>query len=160
MTWLFGLLGFAIGVLAGALAYKQLMSDEVKVKSLEDQLRNLEKEHEAYKDNVHSHFNNTATLLNNLTDSYRDVYRHIASGAQALCPEYISDQLTHSAREQDSLTRDTFSSKLEQSVTEDLSPPRDYADKTSPDQKGNLSEGYGLEKVDVKETREKDGDSI
>lgn len=160
MTWLFGLLGFAIGVLAGALAYKQLMSDEVKVKSLEDQLRNLEKEHEAYKDNVHSHFNNTATLLNNLTDSYRDVYRHIASGAQALCPEYISDQLTHSAREQDSLTRDTFSSEPEQTAADEVAPPRDYADKTSPDQKGNLSEDYGLEKVDANEAREKGSEQV
>jgi len=146
MTWLIGLLGFAIGIIVGAAAYKQLMSDEAKVKTLEDQLHNLEREHEAYKDNVHSHFNNTATLLNNLTDSYREVYRHVASGAQALCPEYISEQLTHSAKAQDSLTRDTFAGDPGNPEAEEIVPPRDYADKTDPDGKGSLAEDYGLDK--------------
>jgi hypothetical protein len=142
MIWLVGLLCFAIGLLVGALAYKQLKSDAAKVKLLEEQLENLEREHESYKDNVHSHFNNTATLLNNLTDSYREVYRHMAAGAQALCPEYISEQLSHSARNQDALTRDVFSGNQQ----EEVKPPRDYADKTSPDQKGHLAEDYGLDK--------------
>ena len=143
MTVVVGLLAFVVGGVVGALVFKQLRSDEAKVRMLEEQLENLEREHESYKDNVHTHFNNTATLLNNLTDSYREVYRHMAAGAQALCPEYISEQLTHSARAQDSLTRDTHSEAGETDVT----PPRDYADKASPDQKGHLSEDYGLDKV-------------
>ena len=142
MTLLVGLISFAVGLLVGALVYKQLKSDEAKVRMLEEQLENVEREYESYKDNVHSHFNNTATLLNNLTDSYREVYRHMASGAQALCPEYISEQLSHSARTQDSLTRDNFTDGAQEAV----SPPRDYADR-NPDQKGHLSEDYGLEKV-------------
>lgn len=145
MTWLIGLISFAVGLVVGAVVYKILKSDEAKVKLLEEQLEALEREHETYKDNVHSHFNNSATLLNNLTDSYREVYRHMATGAQALCPEYISDQLSHSARAQEALTRDTFGEAAE----EEPAPPRDYAAKTSPDQKGHLSEDYGLDKVDV-----------
>jgi len=145
MIWLTGILAFVTGLIVGAVVYKQLKSDEARVKSLEEQLEALELEHESYKDNVHSHFNNTANLLNNLTDSYRDVYRHMAAGAQSLCPEYISEQLTHSAKEQESLTRDTFAETPE----EPPAPPRDYAAKSSPDQKGSLSEDYGLDKVDV-----------
>lgn len=143
MTLLVGLISFAVGLLVGALVYKQLKSDEAKVRTLEEQLENIEREYESYKDNVHSHFNNSATLLNNLTDSYREVYRHMAVGAQALCPEYISEQLSHSAKAQDSLTRDTFNDDAHN----DVMPPRDYADKTSPDQKGHLAEDYGLKKV-------------
>ena len=143
MTWLTGLVIFIIGLGVGALLYKQLKSDEARVRSLEEQLENLEKEYETYKDNVHSHFNNTATLLNNLTDSYREVYRHMAAGAQALCPDYISEQLSHSARNQEALTRDDFTDGQDRAV----SPPLDYATKVSPDQKGNLSEDYGLDKV-------------
>ena len=143
MIWLVGFICFAIGLVVGAIAYQQLKSDEAKVRMLEEQLENLEREHETYKDNVHSHFNNTATLLNNLTDSYREVYRHMAAGAQALCPEYISEQLNHSAKAQDALTRDTFTDQGVQSVM----PPRDYADRTGPDKKGHLSEDYGLDKI-------------
>lgn len=142
MTALIGLISFAVGLLVGALVYKQLKSDEAKVRMLEEQLENLERDYESYKDNVHSHFNNTATLLNNLTDSYREVYRHMAAGAQALCPEYISEQLSHSAKAQESLTRDSFADQAETAIV----PPRDYADKTSPDQKGHLAEDYGFSK--------------
>lgn len=143
MTWLIGLISFAVGLLVGAVLYKQLKSDEAKVRLLEEQLENVERDFESYKDNVHSHFNNTATLLNNLTDSYREVYRHMAAGAQALCPEYISEQLSHSAKAQESLTRDTFTEEAGDAIL----PPRDYADKSGPDQKGHLSEDYGLEKI-------------
>ncbi len=143
MTWLIGLISFAVGLLVGAVLYKQLKSDEAKVRMLEEQLENVERDFESYKDNVHSHFNNTATLLNNLTDSYREVYRHMAAGAQALCPEYISEQLSHSAKAQESLTRDTFTEEAGDAIL----PPRDYADKSGPDQKGHLSEDYGLEKI-------------
>ena len=143
MTWLIGLISFAVGLLVGAVLYKQLKSDEAKVRMLEEQLENVERDFESYKDNVHSHFNNTATLLNNLTDSYREVYRHMAAGAQALCPEYISEQLSHSAKAQESLTRDTFTEEAGDAIL----PPRDYADKSGPNQKGHLSEDYGLEKI-------------
>lgn len=148
MAWLIGLISFAIGLIVGAVIYKQLKSDEAKVKMLEEQLEALERDHEHYKSNVHSHFNNTAQLLNNLTDSYRDVYHHMASGAQALCPDYISEQLSHSAQAQESLTRDTFTNNAPvQNNPEELIPPRDYAAKSSPDQKGTLSEDYGLDKL-------------
>ena len=143
MTWLIGLISFVVGLLVGDVVYKQLKSDEAKVRMLEEQLENVEREFETYKDNVHSHFNNTATLLNSLTDSYREVYRHMAAGAQALCPEYISEQLSHSAQAQESLTRDTFTEETGDAVL----PPRDYADKSGPDRKGNLAEDYGLEKL-------------
>ena len=164
MIWLTGLLAFVTGLIVGAVVYKQFKSDEARVKHLEEKLASLEQEHEAYKDNVHSHFNNTANLLNNLTDSYREVYQHMAAGAQSLCPEYISQQLTHSAKEQEALTRDTFTDSpltdsASDSYTENYSenstdessetpaPPRDYATKSSPDQKGSLSEDYGLDKI-------------
>jgi uncharacterized membrane-anchored protein YhcB (DUF1043 family) len=143
MTWLIGLISFAVGLLVGALLYKQLKSDEAKVLMLEEQLENVERDLKSYKDNVHSHFNNTAALLNNLTDSYHEVYRHMAAGAQTLCPEYISEQLSHSAQAQESLTRDTFTQKSGDAVL----PPRDYADKSSHNLKGNLAEDYVLEKI-------------
>lgn len=50
-------------------------------------LKELETKHEKYRKQVDDHFVNTAVLFKGLTNQYRDVYRHIASGAGELCSE-------------------------------------------------------------------------
>lgn len=75
--------GIVIGIVLGfclSLLLKKRSDHGLKIKE-------LEAEHEKYHKQVDDHFVNTAVLLNGLTDQYRDVYRHIASGAGALCSE-------------------------------------------------------------------------
>ena len=146
MFWLIGIICFAIGLCTGALLFKQFKSDEARVRQLEQSLQSLQSEHDSYKENVHTHFSNTAELMNTLTDSYKEVYKHMALGAQSLCPEYISQQLSHSPQAQNMLASEEGFSADKQADT-DAAPPRDYATKASPDQKGNLAEDYGLEKM-------------
>ncbi|MDC0598512.1 YhcB family protein [Gammaproteobacteria bacterium] len=147
MTGLIATLCFAIGLCVGAVLFRQFKSDAAKVNLLEEKLKALQAEHEDYKNNVHSHFGTTAQLANNLTDSYRELYRQLASGAQSLCPESISNQLSLSAQAYDLLSANDESGSADESSTDPLFPPRDYATKVTPDQKGNLSEDYGLDKV-------------
>ncbi|PCI66309.1 MAG: hypothetical protein COB26_01170 [Piscirickettsiaceae bacterium] len=78
-------LGLLIGMIFGfftSLLFKKMSkgSDSAKVKE-------LEAEHEQYRKKVDDHFVNTAILFKGLTDQYRDVYRHIATGAGDLCSE-------------------------------------------------------------------------
>ena len=47
-------------------------------------VKELAAEKEAYQEQVVEHFKTTAELLNEMTDKYRDVYRHMAEGAQNL----------------------------------------------------------------------------
>lgn len=47
-------------------------------------VQELAKEKELYQEQVEEHFKETAELLNEMTDKYRDVYRHMAQGAQQL----------------------------------------------------------------------------
>ena len=47
-------------------------------------VKQLAEEKEAYQEQVVEHFKTTAELLNEMTDKYRDVYRHMAEGAQSL----------------------------------------------------------------------------
>lgn len=142
MTLIIGFGCFLGGAALGALLFKLLASDEVRVKNLETQLQALSEEHENYKSNVNGHFNTSAQLLNKLTDTYREVYLHMADGARSLCPDYISNQL--------SLTGDNRSLlERERGNTEDADagapvPPLDYAARTRPDQKGNLAEDFGF----------------
>ena len=47
-----------------------------------------------YKDSVNAHFQTTAGLLHDMTEQYRAVYEHMASGAQSLCdPETARTQI-------------------------------------------------------------------
>lgn len=75
------LLGLAIGF--GLSAW----FDRVKGGDDSAKIKELTSEHDKYRKQVDDHFVNTAVLLKGLTDQYRDVYRHIASGAGELCSE-------------------------------------------------------------------------
>lgn len=147
MIWIIGAGCFLGGGAIGALLFKILMSDEVRIRALEDQLQALSEEHENYKSSVHSHFNNSAQLLNKLTDSYRDVYMHLADGARSLCPDYISSQLNLSGDNRALLEKDASASGPYARITaqnQPLMPPLDYALKTDPGQKGQLADDFGL----------------
>lgn len=148
MSWIIGIVSFLVGTAAGALLFRTFRSDEVKVKELEGRLQKLSEEHENYKGSVHSHFNNSAKLLNDMTESYRNVYQHMAMGAQTLCPDYISSQLSLSSEAKALLDKDTFG--LNGSDAQNLHttpvPPLDYAAKPGPDKKSSFAEDYGIER--------------
>lgn len=139
MIWLVGLGCLLAGAVIGAVAYKVLMSDEAKVRALEEQLQTLSEEHEHYKGNVHSHFSNSAQLLGKLTDSYREVFMHMAEGARTLCPDYISSQMNLSAD-----TRSLLGQGDSKSNTP-LAPPLDYAARVEPTKKSGVDEDYGFD---------------
>ncbi len=50
-------------------------------------VKKLKAEHEKYRKQVDDHFVDTAFLFKGLTDQYRDVYQHIATGVTDLCSE-------------------------------------------------------------------------
>lgn len=159
MIWITGIAAFLVGAGTGALLYKLLRSDEARVKALESKLQELSEEHENYKSSVHSHFNGTARLLNEMTDSYRNVYQHLAKGAQNLCPDYISSQLSLENLGRPSLPQDDIASAAVGQAHTDTepepSPPLDYAarrdaapsskDEGAPDERATGSPGEKAE---------------
>jgi uncharacterized membrane-anchored protein YhcB (DUF1043 family) len=100
---------------------------------LEHRLNEAENRLSDYQDEVNDHFQQTADLVNNLTNSYREVHEHLAKGAQNLATADLSEQfLTTSA-----------APKLENDdiLPEDaaVEPPKDWAPES-----GTLSESFGL----------------
>lgn len=81
MAFIFGTLG------GGILVYFYLngSSSEEKGKIIES----MKQEEKEYREKVDSHFVQTAELFKNLTDQYRDVYKHMAEGADTLCSEEV-----------------------------------------------------------------------
>ena len=75
------ILGLGLGILLGRRASPAAQ----RQREAELKLDQVMQDKKAYEDEVVEHFADTATLLNNLTERYRDVHNHLAKGADKLC---------------------------------------------------------------------------
>ena len=79
-------IGFLSGLFIGAgIAFFILRAIMAKSSAVEK----LEEEHSKYREGVDAHFVKTAELFKDLTDQYRDVYQHMAQGADQLCSDEV-----------------------------------------------------------------------
>ena len=138
MTWLIAAVCLALGVVIGVAFANRLSTSPSRIRELEGQIQKLEDKHNQYRDNVSDHFSTTAELIQQMTESYKDVYQHLALGAQDLCSGEVASKLLPAAPDP----------VFEQHGDNELafSPPKDYAAKQNPGQKGALSEEFGLDK--------------
>lgn len=90
MAWNWGIsiITFAFGLGFGFLLATLLPPRGQRVRELEQQLENSQQELDSYRGKVNQHFQKTAELFEDMTDRYRAVYQHMASGAQTLCQEH------------------------------------------------------------------------
>jgi uncharacterized membrane-anchored protein YhcB (DUF1043 family) len=136
MFWLTGIVCLAAGLVAGLLIAKRISgSSPAKVAELEARVQELQRHHVQYRENVSQHFSTTAELVQHMTESYRDVYQHLAGGAQDLCTEDVAGKLLPAADQ----------SVFYYADDDSLEPPKDYAPKKAPGQSGALAENFGLD---------------
>lgn len=83
-VWLMGFGTLIGGGILGAIAYRNLNPARKDASNLKAELDQVRKEMESYKANVNSHFDKTSELVNELTQDYVKVYKHLAEGAQEL----------------------------------------------------------------------------
>ena len=83
MAWMSGAIVFAIGGGTGFYIARQI-KDKYTL-GLEKQLEATQNQLSEYQGEVNRHFLKTSLLFNKLTDNYREVYEHLATGAQKLC---------------------------------------------------------------------------
>ncbi len=129
------LLGVGLGI--GILIGRNTSPGAQKYRETERKLDQVLQDRKAYEDDVVQHFTETARLLNNLTESYREVHNQLAQGAANLCRDQGPVPLGRLENERDRAE-----------IPDDLiniRPPLDYAPKSSPDAKGVLSEEFGVE---------------
>jgi len=128
-----GATAFIIGCLLSLLLTKSLSPSEKKSRTLETRLKETEEKLNDYQQEVTDHFAQTAQLVNNLTQNYKEVHEHLAGSALKLANVDISRQLLDSGVN-DSQTDLGDSEK-------GFQPPKDWAPG-----EGALSEDYGLDK--------------
>ncbi len=128
------ILSFLMGWLTG----RNTSTAAQKCRDLAEKLERVVQDKKAYEDEVVEHFTATATLLNNLTESYREVHNHLAHGAATLCQGKgpVSMERLRNDRDPAEIPNDLVAPR----------PPLDYAPKHSPDEKGMLNEEFGLER--------------
>ena len=80
-----GLLFFALGLVIGCIATYLLISRHDQTRKLEAELDDLREKFADYRIQVTGHFMHTSELVQEMTQSYRAVYEHLAAGAQQLC---------------------------------------------------------------------------
>ncbi len=101
-------IGLLIGIGIGFFAGRSSMAKETKQKAeIESELWQTKREVEDYRHQVNHHFEKTAELMGNLTDSYKEmtlrykaVYEHLAHGAQTLASREVSKKLSASTIDQ------------------------------------------------------------
>ncbi|WP_293267049.1 DUF1043 family protein [Neptunomonas sp.] len=146
--WIIGVVALVIGALIGF-----LMGRAGDNSNEQEKLEDAKQELEDYKTKVAGHFEETADLVNKMTESYRGVYQHLATGAQALCDADTARSIESSMTPQLTAQAEVEVESSEPSTDSDagndnetlsaVEPPRDYAPK-QPDEEGTLSESYGL----------------
>lgn len=147
---------FLIGTLLGAAGCLLVMRQTRSESSIEKQLRELQEEFTAYRENVNQHFNQTAKLVNDLTNNYIAVQKHLNDAAESFAQPPKSFELDENETEklendqETILTLETPKPTAEEDAQFDagvsVEPPKDYAPK-SPKDKGTLAEDYGLQET-------------
>lgn len=127
---------FCLGGLVGAVISRSLLPPNGQ-RDLEERLRASRQELAQYQQDVAQHFAETSQLVNNLTQSYREVHEHLAQGAMELTNAEISQKMLNAG---EGYTSDNREDALAEMPFE---PPKDWAPK-KPGQAGTLSEEFGL----------------
>ena len=135
-------IALVIGMIAGALLHKTFHAGSAKNRRLESQIDQLNDRHTHYQAEVNSHFSKTAELLGKLNADYQKVFNHLAKGAERLGSDTEFRTNVTSKLEQNH--RPATENKALLAETKYADPPRDYAPKSDPEDKGMLAEDFGL----------------
>lgn len=132
-----------VGIVIGVLISRSGQTTNLRQRRVEQQIEELRSEYTRYQAQVNEHFMESAHLLRRFNDAYRDVNQHMARGANRLCndEEWMEE-----------LEQETSRARLEGVREDGVEPPRDYAPKSGPEEKGTLAEDFGLKKGDKSST--------
>ncbi|SEJ15522.1 MULTISPECIES: YhcB family protein [unclassified Pseudomonas] len=140
LVWLLPTIALIVGVAIGFFVARAL--PHAAPNSTQRQLDDVQERFDRYQNEVVTHFNSTANLVQKLSQSYQDVQEHLAEGADRLATDDLTRQRLLAALHPDALQAPRDRLTPPRTAAE---PPRDYAPK-APNTPGMLDEHYGLKK--------------
>ncbi|MDG2045998.1 MAG: DUF1043 family protein [Halioglobus sp.] len=138
ILWAMGAIIAIVGFWLGWLAGRRTSGTAKKYQETSQKLDQVMQDKKTYENEVVEHFTETAKLLNNLTDSYREVHNQLAAGAATLCQGEGPISLERTENNTDPTEIPAHLAHIQ--------PPLDYAPKGSPEEKGMLNEEFGLDR--------------
>ena len=127
--WIVGVLCLLIGLTLGWILSYAMTSRHGRTHQLQAELNQLKDHFRDYRDQVTHHFMRTSELVQEMTQSYRAVYEHLASGAQRLCGEVDYEALeAANANRLDNPQAEAGETGIEYDEYAELSPIRDDID--------------------------------
>ena len=122
MTWEYALIGLVVGLIIGAVAMRFGNRKLRQQRSQQYELEKTKAELADYREELTSHFAQSAELLDNMARDYRQLYQHMAIGSNDLLPNLPGE-------------KNPFAYQLTESEADnDQAPvqmPRDYPDSAS-----------------------------
>ncbi|AIN46925.1 Z-ring associated protein ZapG [Candidatus Palibaumannia cicadellinicola] len=86
MTWKPTLIGFLVGIIIGAIAMRFGNRKLRQQQTLQNELEKSKTELNKCRKELNSHFARSAELLDNMANSYRQLYQHMAKSSNNLLP--------------------------------------------------------------------------
>lgn len=133
-TSLIALVSLVVGLIAGSLLARSVAPGEKQRRELEDNLKQTREEYKAYQQQVNEHFVQTAAMLHEMSQGYRNLGEHLASGAMTLAAPETGRRII------DAATPQPGELPHKSLVSTSAEPPKDYAPSVPG---GVLSENYG-----------------
>ncbi|RRQ21393.1 YhcB family protein [Thiohalobacter thiocyanaticus] len=85
--WSLLLVALFLGLVSGFLISYLWLNQDSRARGLQAELERSREELKEYRQKVNQHFQKTAGLFEDMTERYREVYRHLAASSQDLCGE-------------------------------------------------------------------------
>ncbi|UDG80174.1 Z-ring associated protein ZapG [Candidatus Steffania adelgidicola] len=139
MTWEYALTGLMIGIIIGVLAMRFGTHQIRQHQTLRYELEKSQAELDEYRKELTSHFARSAELLNNIADSYRQLYQHMAKSSNSLLPNqsrednpfhYALLETETVAHEEENINTDVNTREGNDKISAERQP-RDYPEITS-----------------------------
>lgn len=139
---LVGLVALLVGALGGYVLSKLATGEHRRGKAMERELESAREHNRSYRREVSNHYVKTAQLVDELTESYRQLHNHLAHGSATLIEPRAGQPLMKTIPSREQI--EAISKPLVPTV---MAPPLDYAPKASARDKGVLDESFGLERT-------------
>lgn len=129
------------GALVGFIYATRGTNNAKRNAELQEKFSSTERELKQYRQEVSRHFQETAQLVDNLTEAYRAVHNHLAISASELTPATLEGPLLKTLPDKEEL--DALSTAP---IPKNMQAPLDYAPKSAAANRvGMLDETYGLD---------------
>ena len=147
-VWVIAIAALIVGMLLGFL-FARSGSNGSREMKLSDELDKSQQELARYREEVNTHFSETAELVNGLTAQYQKVHEHLASSAQTLCRDEklvasLQQSTPKSISQKPQESDEAAEASGEPESEASFSAPLDYAPKNAENEPGTLSDKYGL----------------